>query len=81
MAGFVVIAFLTITVICSVSISRKHVVRRDIIHKIDILDEQEIECVFKLSDVTKFRWDKVERQGDSLMVPGEDEAVFEGGEN
>ena len=34
-------------------------VRRDIIQKIDLLMEQEEECVFKLSDVTRFKWDKV----------------------
>lgn len=51
--------FLSIAVICAVHISRLHMVRRDIIQKIDLLMEQEEECVFKLSDVTRFKWDKV----------------------
>lgn len=42
-----------------VSISRRNVVRRDIIQRIDTLTEQGEKCVFKLSDVTRFKWDEV----------------------
>ena len=57
--GIAVIILLTIAVIYTGYISRKHIVRRDIIQTIDILTEQETECVFKLSEITKFKWDKV----------------------
>jgi len=58
-AGILTAVFLSIAVICAVHISRLHMVRRDIIQKIDLLMEQEEECVFKLSEVTRFKWDKV----------------------
>lgn len=57
--GIAVIVLLIIAVIYTQDIYRKHIVRRDIIQTIDILTEQETECVFKLSEITKFKWDKV----------------------
>ncbi len=58
-AGILAVTFLFLTVICAVHISRIHMVRKDIIKKIDLLMEQEGECVFNLSEVTRFKWDKV----------------------
>ncbi len=58
-AAVLAMAFLVIGGIGMVSISRIHMVRREIIKKIDWLSEQKMECVFKLSEVTKFKWDTV----------------------
>lgn len=56
--GILVIALLAITVIFAISLNREQIVRRDIMQKIDQFAEQE-NCVFKLSEVTNFKWDKV----------------------
>lgn len=58
-SGAVLIVFISIVTIYSIFMSSKHMVRRNIIQKIDIQTEQETECIFKLSDVTKFKWDTV----------------------
>lgn len=57
-AGLLVIILLIIIAICAISINRKHIVRKEIIQTIDQFSEQD-NCVFKLSEVTKFKWDKV----------------------
>ena len=58
-AGILTLVFLCIAGMWSVSISRKHMVRRNIIQRIEELTEGEGTCVFKLSDVTDFKWDQV----------------------
>ncbi len=58
-AGVLTLVFLFIALLSFVSISRRNMVRRDIIQRIDTLTEEGGKCVFKLSDVTRFKWDKV----------------------
>ncbi len=58
-ASVLVLVFLCIAVMWSESINRRHMVRRDIIQKIDMLTKVEETCVFKLSEVTDFKWDRV----------------------
>ena len=58
-AGVLVLVFLCIAVMWSASISRKHMVRRNIIQRIEELTEEEDTCIFKLSEVTDFQWDQV----------------------
>ena len=58
-AAVLVLVFLCIAGMWSVSISRRHRVRRNIIQKIEELTQEEDTCVFKLSDVTDFKWDQV----------------------
>ncbi|MCI9184845.1 MAG: hypothetical protein HFG61_08240 [Lachnospiraceae bacterium] len=61
-AGILMAIFLAIAAAAAIgawSISRKHMVRKGIFQTIDRLSAQEGTCIFKLSEVTGFQWDKV----------------------